>query len=143
MSENTTKPKKKKAAAKRPGRMKETLFPLPKNRTRQPTDAETLLHALCVGIRDHATHAELRGMISHLPRIMNRANPYNATQAENVALTERVGKLERVCLGLLGRVKRQTAKDKALQAELSPKPEEQTDGSTEQKEQPAEQAETA
>lgn len=99
--------------------IKETLFPLPKNRKRTPTDAETLLHALCIGIRDHASHAELRALISHLPRIMNRANPYSATEKTNFELTERVGKLEAVLRKMIPRLKRQTKRDAALAAELN------------------------
>lgn len=99
---------------------RETLFPLPKNRKRTPTDAETLLHALCIAIRDHKSHAVLRGLIAHLPRIMNRANPYTATAQDNFALTERVGKLEDILRRMLPRLKRQTARDIALAVELNP-----------------------
>jgi hypothetical protein len=110
MSTNTKK------KTKRPA---ETLFPLPKNRKRTPTDAETLLHALCIAIRDHKSHAVLRGLIAHLPRIMNRANPYNATEQKNFELSERVGQLEAVLRKIIPRLKRQTAKDKAVAEVLS------------------------
>lgn len=94
------------------------LFPLPKNRTRKPTDAEALLHALAIGIRDHATHDDLRKLISHLPKIMNRVSPFNATEKMNFELQHRVGELEAILKKMIARLKRQTAKDKALAAEL-------------------------
>lgn len=84
-------PKTKKPTRKFPT----TLFPLPKNRKRRPTDAETLLHALAIGIRDHATHAQLRELICHLPRICNRMSPFTATAEQNFELQEKVGELER------------------------------------------------
>lgn len=85
---------KKKAKPRAASKWPATLFPLPRNRKRTPTDAETLLHALAIGIRDHATHTELRQLIGFLPRIRNRVSPYTATAKENFELQERVGALE-------------------------------------------------
>ena len=99
--------------------IKSTLFPLPRNRKKgKPTDAETLLHAMCLAIRDHKSHKVLRDMISHLPRIMHRANPFNATQEENARLEHRVGELEGILRKMLTRVKRYTKADIALAGQL-------------------------
>jgi hypothetical protein len=99
---------------------RETLFPLPRNRTRKPTDAESLLHALAIGIRDHATHDELRKLICHLPKVMNRVTPFNATEQHNCELMARIGELEAILRKMLARIKRQTAQDIALAGQLAP-----------------------
>lgn len=63
-----------------------TLFPMPRNRKAKPTDENVLLHAIAIAIRDHSSHAKLRRLIAHLPKIMNRVTPYTAEQANFVRL---------------------------------------------------------
>lgn len=76
--------------------MKRTLFPLPRNRRTKPTDENVLLHALAVAIRDGSSHKRIRKLIEHLPKIMHRKSPFDATQQENFELTDRIGELERL-----------------------------------------------
>lgn len=54
-----------------------------------PIHSEYPDDAMCIAIRDHSSHDKLRKLISHLPKIMNRANPYTAEQEQFLALEQR------------------------------------------------------
>lgn len=54
----------------------EMLIPCRQQGRRRPQEASVLLHAIVCAIRDEACHDELRKLVAHYPRIMNRANPY-------------------------------------------------------------------